>query len=99
MHVADSGHHDSTDLSEVVDTVVGLMGPPLQAHSRPPRPPRPPLPPNRKKAGIPDGLGALPPLPSNGKNAYTDKAESSLIGKSLILIKSILLFYSAKKIS
>ena len=99
MHVADSGHHDSTDLSEVVDTVVGLMGPPLQAHSRPPRPP---LPPNRKKAGIPDGLnhlGALPPLPSNGKKAYTDKAESSMIGKSLILIKSILLFYSAKKIS
>ena len=89
MHVADSEHHDSTDLSEVVDTVVGLSGPPPQANRRPPRPL---LPPNREKAGIPNGLshlGALPPLPSNGKKAYTDKGESYLIGKSLILIKSI----------
>ena len=87
MHVADSGHHDSTDLSEVVDTVVGLMGPPpIDAHI----------------GGPPNGLnhlGALPPLPPNLKKANTDKGESYLIGKSLILFKSILLLHSAKKIS
>ena len=82
MHVADSGHHNSTDLPEVVDTVVGLMGPPpIDAHI----------------GGPPNGLnhlGALPPLPPNLKKAYTDKG---VIGKSLILFKSIL--HSAKKIS
>ena len=80
MHVADFGQHDTTDLPVVVDSVVGLMSPPPQFHRRLT------LPPNWKKARLTKGLnhlGALPPLPPNREKAYTDKAESYLIGKSL----------------
>ena len=80
MQAADSGHPDSPDVPEVVDTVVGLVGPPpIDTHlGGPPQ----------HEGGPPNGLDPLGPLPPNWEKAYTDKGESYFIGKSLISILS-----------
>ena len=84
MQAADSGHPDSPDVPEVVDTVVGLVGPPpIDTHlGGPPH-----------EGGPPNGLDPLGPLPPNWEKAYTDKGESYFIGKSLISIWSSFLIF------
>ena len=84
MQAADSGHPDSPDVPEVVDTVVGLVGPPpIDTHlGGPPQ----------HEGGPPNGLDPLGPLPPNWEKAYTDKGESYFIGKSLISILSQFFF-------